>query len=54
MLDEESWFSVTPEIVASHIASRLPKNSLILDAFCGAGGNLIQVNLHFFKIVLSI
>ena len=40
-LDKESWFSVTPEIIASHIAKRT-KGKIILDAFSGAGGNLIQ------------
>ncbi|CAH0546032.1 unnamed protein product [Brassicogethes aeneus] len=40
-LDEESWYSVTPEIVAKHTAERL-KCDVIVDAFCGAGGNAIQ------------
>ncbi|EFA81897.1 Putative PRIP-interacting protein [Heterostelium album PN500] len=41
LLDKESWFSVTPEKIAEHIAQRC-KCSFILDAFCGAGGNTIQ------------
>lgn len=40
LLDEESWFSVTPERIADHIAQRT-KCRLILDAFCGVGGNAI-------------
>ncbi|CAH1638859.1 unnamed protein product [Spodoptera littoralis] len=40
-LDRESWFSVTPESVASHIAQKY-KYDVVLDAFCGAGGNTIQ------------
>ncbi|KAI4471625.1 s-adenosylmethionine-dependent methyltransferase related [Holotrichia oblita] len=40
-LDEESWYSVTPELVAKHTAQRL-KCGIIIDAFCGAGGNSIQ------------
>ncbi|KRT83541.1 methyltransferase, partial [Oryctes borbonicus] len=40
-LDEESWYSVTPELVAKHTAQRL-KCGIIIDAFCGAGGNTIQ------------
>lgn len=40
-LDEESWYSVTPEIVAKHTAERC-KCDVIIDAFCGAGGNTIQ------------
>jgi len=41
-LDQEGWFSATPEIVAKHTAKRLqyPK---ILDGFGGVGGNSIQV-----------
>lgn len=40
-LDRESWFSVTPEKVAIYTASRCQCDVLI-DAFCGAGGNTIQ------------
>ncbi|XP_046396397.1 trimethylguanosine synthase isoform X2 [Ischnura elegans] len=40
-LDKESWFSVTPEKVAEHIAERC-RCDVIVDAFCGAGGNAIQ------------
>ncbi|XP_011334640.1 trimethylguanosine synthase isoform X1 [Ooceraea biroi] len=40
-LDSESWFSVTPEKIARHIAEVCSCNTII-DAFCGAGGNAIQ------------
>lgn len=40
-LDQESWFSVTPEKVAEHLAERC-RCDLIIDGFCGAGGNAIQ------------
>ena len=40
-LDEEGWYSVTPEVVAQHMAERC-RCDLILDAFCGVGGNAIQ------------
>ena len=40
-MDKESWFSVTPEVIAIHIAQRLSCNTII-DAFCGSGGNAIQ------------
>lgn len=40
-LDRESWFSVTPEKIAAHIAERC-RCDTIVDAFCGAGGNTIQ------------
>lgn len=48
LLDEESWFSVTPEEIARHIADRFSnfKNGLILDCFTGAGGNAIQFALR--------
>jgi trimethylguanosine synthase len=49
-LDEEAWFSVTPEAISEHQAKRcsvlLPVNQngrcSVLDAFCGIGGNSIS------------
>uniref|UniRef100_A0A0A9XNR9 Trimethylguanosine synthase n=2 Tax=Lygus hesperus TaxID=30085 RepID=A0A0A9XNR9_LYGHE len=41
LLDEESWYSVTPEKVSKYIAERC-QCDLIVDACCGAGGNSIQ------------
>ena len=46
-LDKESWFSVTPEAIASHIAERC-QCDIIVDAFCGVGGNTIQVSALYF------
>ena len=54
-LDRESWFSVTPEKIALHTANRVAsivsaeqhhidsaaKKIVVLDAFCGCGGNAI-------------
>lgn len=40
LLDEEGWYSVTPERIASQIAERC-RCDVILDAFCGVGGNAI-------------
>lgn len=40
-LDKESWYSVTPEKIAEHIAERC-RCDVIVDAFCGCGGNAIQ------------
>lgn len=34
---------VTPEKVAQHISFRSKECKLIMDAFCGVGGNTIQV-----------
>ncbi|KAH9813035.1 RNA cap guanine-N2 methyltransferase-domain-containing protein [Melampsora americana] len=39
-LDQQSWYSVTPEGIARQIAERC--RLVIVDAFCGAGGNAIQ------------
>ncbi|XP_041660026.1 trimethylguanosine synthase isoform X2 [Cheilinus undulatus] len=56
-LDREGWFSVTPERIAEHIALRVehsfPDSHLIIDAFCGVGGNAIQFALTG-KRVLAI
>ncbi|KAL1940731.1 hypothetical protein VTO73DRAFT_7772 [Trametes versicolor] len=40
LLDEEGWYSVTPERVADQIAERC-RCGVVLDAFCGVGGNAI-------------
>ena len=40
-LDQESWYSVTPEKIAEHIADRC-RCDVIVDGFCGVGGNAIQ------------
>src|SRR5258705_9781130 len=40
LLDEEGWYSVTPELVANQIADRC-RCDTVLDAFCGVGGNAI-------------
>jgi trimethylguanosine synthase len=40
-MDQEGWFSVTPEKIAEHIAERC-RCDVIVDAFCGVGGNTIQ------------
>ncbi|XP_057662735.1 trimethylguanosine synthase isoform X2 [Diorhabda carinulata] len=49
-LDEESWYSVTPEQVAKHTAERC-RCDVIIDAFCGAGGNSIQFALNCKKVI---
>ncbi|KAF6757438.1 Tgs1 protein [Ephemerocybe angulata] len=40
LLDDEGWFSVTPEKIANQIAERC-RCDTILDGFCGVGGNAI-------------
>ncbi len=37
----EGWYSVTPEKIAEHIAERCACG-VVIDAFCGVGGNSIQ------------
>ena len=41
-LDLESWYSVTPERIAQHVAHRMACD-VVVDGFCGAGGNTIQL-----------
>ncbi|XP_050411381.1 trimethylguanosine synthase [Patella vulgata] len=50
VLDRESWFSVTPEKIAKHIAERC-RCDLIIDAFCGAGGNTIQFAFYCERVI---
>ncbi|QRW08137.1 SAM-dependent methyltransferase [Ceratobasidium sp. AG-Ba] len=40
LLDEEGWYSVTPEKIANQIAERC-RCDTVIDAFCGVGGNSI-------------
>ena len=40
-MDAEGWYSVTPESIAIHLAERC-RCDVIIDAFCGVGGNTIQ------------
>ena len=48
-LDEESWYSVTPERIARHITQRCVQQSItyglpldtVMDCFSGCGGNTI-------------
>ncbi|XP_038223315.1 trimethylguanosine synthase isoform X2 [Zerene cesonia] len=49
-LDRESWFSVTPQNVAWHIANKYSYD-VVLDAFCGAGGNTIQFAHTCHKVI---
>ncbi|EDR29134.1 trimethylguanosine synthase, putative [Entamoeba dispar SAW760] len=49
LMDEEAWYSVTPEAIAKHIAQRvqqrlffLNKPIKVLDLFCCVGGDSIQ------------
>ena len=41
-MDYESWYSVTPEELAKYTAL-ICKNMVVVDAFAGCGGNVIQV-----------
>jgi len=41
-LDHESWYSVTPQGIAEHIAARCCCD-VVVDPFAGCGGNVIQL-----------
>ncbi|EFP86031.2 uncharacterized protein PGTG_11987 [Puccinia graminis f. sp. tritici CRL 75-36-700-3] len=49
-MDLESWYSVTPEAIAKQIATRA-KCKLVVDGFCGAGGNSIQFAMTCDKVI---
>ncbi|XP_075682348.1 trimethylguanosine synthase isoform X2 [Rhinoderma darwinii] len=53
-LDQEGWFSVTPEKIAEHIADRVRQcinGAVVVDAFCGVGGNAIQFALAGMHVI---
>ncbi|KAK8849615.1 hypothetical protein IAR55_004950 [Kwoniella newhampshirensis] len=41
LLDRTGWYSITPQPIATHLAQRCACD-LIVDAFCGVGGNAIE------------
>ena len=45
-MDYESWWSVTPEELAAYTAN-LCIDKVVVDAFCGSGGNVIQVLTNY-------
>ncbi|SCV05819.1 LANO_0H15874g1_1 [Lachancea nothofagi CBS 11611] len=53
-MTRELWYSVTPETVAKFAArfikSCLPEAQVILDVYCGGGGNTIQLAQYFPKV----
>eukprot|EP00124_Ichthyophonus_hoferi_P001147 Ihof_evm4s54 gene=Ihof_evmTU4s54 len=49
-IDKEGWYSVTPEVIAQHIAERC-RGKVVVDAFCGVGGNTIQFAMHCEKVI---
>lgn len=54
-LTHELWFSVTPESIATFFANFvkacIPNAKIILDVFCGGGGNTIQFAKLFPKVI---
>lgn len=68
LLDQESWFSVTPEAIARHVAHKCfdclvrsrvvggessSSSFTVLDAFCGSGGNTIQFARLFDHVIAT-
>jgi hypothetical protein len=49
-MDYESWYSVTPEELAKYIAN-LCVDKVVVDGFCGSGGNVIQVKLLYISFL---
>ncbi|KAF2309807.1 hypothetical protein GH714_005214 [Hevea brasiliensis] len=52
-MDEEGWFSVTPEPIARHHALRCDSD-IIIDCFAGVGGNAIQFAQRHSLLVTSL
>lgn len=44
----DSWYSVTPQVLAEHHAQRC-RGGVAVDAFCGVGGNAIQLAFRCVK-----
>eukprot|EP00934_Nitzschia_sp_Nitz4_P002039 Nitzschia sp. Nitz4//scaffold57_size113557//8782//10189//NITZ4_003979-RA/size113557-augustus-gene-0.167-mRNA-1//1//CDS//3329554810//2039//frame0 len=57
-LDKESWYSITPEAIAVYTATKMVDDEegvVVLDLFCGCGGNLIAFAQHSgVKLVVGV
>ncbi|KAL4097015.1 hypothetical protein QTP88_021857 [Uroleucon formosanum] len=51
LLDEESFYSVCPEVLSLYMAQKCGKIKVAIDPFCGAGGNVIQLAKIFDKVI---
>ena len=49
-IDKQGWYSITPERIAQHHAT-VRTRGLVLDAFCGCGGNSIQFALQGHPVI---
>lgn len=49
-MDDEGWYSVTPERVSQHIAERC-RSDVVVDCFVGCGGNAIQFALTCYYVI---
>jgi trimethylguanosine synthase len=52
-LDDEGWYSITPESIARHTAQLAVTPSLVWDAFCGVAGNAIQFAVAGHHVIAS-
>jgi trimethylguanosine synthase len=54
-MNDEMWYSVTPETIAKHVAMRVvtkvKPNGVVVDGMCGAGGNAIQFALVGLQVI---
>lgn len=54
-MDEEGWFSVTPEEIAVRHAQRSVAGGVVVDCFAGMGGNSIQfASLGYHVVAIDI
>lgn len=53
-MDEEGWFSVTPEAIAEHHASHCSADDVVIDCFTGVGGNSIQFAQRYICSIVSM
>lgn len=50
-LDEEGWYSVTPEEIATRHAQHCRSTDVVIDCFAGVGGNAIQFAMVCHRVV---
>jgi hypothetical protein len=53
-MDSESWFQVTHENIANHIAARVSNCAVVMDGFAGVCGNVIAFAKYSDVIAIDI
>lgn len=54
MDNAETWYSITPEAISKTVAFRLEPENLVIDGFCGIGGNSLSFAKYCKVIAIDV